>query len=293
MKRILVTGASGLVGSYFCRLLQEFDAYFLNHSGVVSEKSLVANLSDGESFLRTLKAIRPDIIVHLAAMTNVDKCEVEKEEADRVNHIPLKYLSRYLDENNSCFALYVSTDYIFDGLSGSYNESDVPMPVNWYGTTKLHGETEISLSRSTNWCIARTSTPYGIHDKKESFPLFVIKNLSSGKEVAAVTDQITSPTHTGNLANMLLEILERKMTGIIHVAGGSKLSRYEQAVMIARIFGLDDTLIKPVAIKDIKWKAPRPQNSSLSISKATDTLINKPIEYEKGLRMLSEEIRRL
>lgn len=131
-----------------------------------------------------------------------------------------------------------------------------------------------------------------MHDKKESFPLFVIKNLSSGKEVAAVTDQITSPTYTGNLANMLLEIAKRKMTGIIHVADRSKLSRYEQAIMVARVFGLDDRLIKPVAIKDINWKAPRPQNSSLSVSKATASLINKPLEYENGLRMLSEEMGR-
>lgn len=150
MERILVTGASGLVGSYFCRLLQEFDPYFLNHSGTASEKSLVADLSDGEIFYKTLKAIRPDIIIHLAALTNVDKCEMNREEADRVNHVPLMYISRYLDENRSCFVLYVSTDYVFDGLSGNYNESDAPTPVNWYGITKLYGETEILRSKSGN-----------------------------------------------------------------------------------------------------------------------------------------------
>jgi dTDP-4-dehydrorhamnose reductase len=92
-------------------------------------------------------------------MTDVDQCEVERNAADKINHLSVKELASYLTNNRECFVLYVSTDYVFDGERGDYKESDSTNPINWYGITKLFGEQELLGCDTERWCIARTSTP--------------------------------------------------------------------------------------------------------------------------------------
>jgi dTDP-4-dehydrorhamnose reductase len=294
-KRMLITGPSGLVGSYFCRLtaLKKYRLSTIAHSESISlGNSITVDLSDTTNLFRqAIYTIRPDIIVHLAAMTDVEQCEVERDLADNINHLAAKALTEYMlnTDNRECFLLYVSTDYVFDGEKGCYSEDDMPSPINWYGMTKLLGEQELLNSGSKNWCIARTSTPFGMHTKKSSFPLFIINNLSRNRETKVLTDQITSPTYAFNLAEMLLEIVENRIKGIMHVGGSSQISRFGQAEIIASKFGLNKNLLKPRTIKEMRWKAPRPKNSSLNITKAHNTLSNKPLGFKESLSRFADE----
>jgi dTDP-4-dehydrorhamnose reductase len=237
-----------------------------------------------------INKVEPDIIVHLAAMTNVDQCEIERNAADNVNHLSVKELVKYITNSKERFLLYVSTDYVFDGEKGDYLEEDDRNPINWYGITKLLGEQELLECNSENWCIARTSTPFGIHPKKLSFPLFIMKNLSREHEINVLTDQITSPTYALNLAEMMLEIIDKKVKGVMHLSGSSQISRFNQALEIASAFSLDKSLIKPTTINEMEWKARRPKNSSLNIIKAYNTLAKKPMEFKESLLLFAREL---
>ena len=237
--------------------------------------------------------IKPDIIINLVAMTNVDLCETEKELADRVNHLFVKDLDRSISQvNPDCFILQVSTDYVFDGQKGNYAENDETNPLGWYGLTKLRGEEELIHGRSRKWCIVRTSTPFGIHEKKQSFPVFVAKNLIEGKQIKVLKDQRTSPTYCQNLAEMLFDIVsnnERFTSQIIHASGSSQLSRFEQATMIARELGFKTDLIHPSFMTEMNWKAKRPKDSTLNVAKASDSLLHKPQTFIEGLQAFSKE----
>jgi dTDP-4-dehydrorhamnose reductase len=294
-KRVLITGSSGLVGCYFCRLtaLRKYRVYTLVH---LEQKSfgipISVDLSNSlESFRQVINEVKPSIIVHLAAMTNVEQCELERNIADNINHLSVKELANYMLNNEECFLLYVSTDYVFDGESGNYEESEKTNPINWYGTTKLLGEKELVNCNSENWCIARTSTPFGVHTKKLTFPSFVMKNLSQKNEISVLTDQITSPTYASSLAEMLLEIMENRLRGFIHVSGSSQISRFDQAHEIASVYDLDKKLIKPISMKEMQWKARRPKNSSLNTTKANKILAKKPVGFKESLLELATELR--
>ena len=230
------------------------------------------------------------MIVHLAALTNVDACETQRDIADKINHVSVRELSRYLEVNKKVFLLYISTDYVFDGVIGNYSEASPTNPINWYGKTKLMAEQELLESNSKNWCIARTSTPFGVHNKKQSFPIFVLNNLRAGQKIRVLTDQITSPTYSGNLAQMLVEIIKKKIRGVIHTASSSQISRFDQAVKIASLFGLNKELIMPSTMKEMNWKAARPIDSSLSVNLASNILSNKPIDFERGVIALKADL---
>jgi dTDP-4-dehydrorhamnose reductase len=297
-KRILITGSTGLVGSYFCRLtvLKKYRLYTLVHSvpaPTAFGTRISVDLSTSTDLFRlVLNKAQPDIIVHLAAMTDVERCEIQKNTANHINHLAVRELVDYVVNNNpDCFILLVSTDYVFDGEKGCYDETDKTNPINWYGKTKLLAEQELLHCRSDNWCIARTSTPFGIHTKKSTFPSFVIKNLSQHNKIKVLTDQITSPTYAFNLADMLFEIIESKIKGIVHASGSSKVSRFDQAVMIAKAVGLDKNLIKPTTIDQMGWKARRPRDSSLDVGKAYNTLAKKPMRFKESLSKFAAELK--
>jgi dTDP-4-dehydrorhamnose reductase len=293
-KKILITGSSGLVGSYFCRLttLKKYRAYTLFHLEPTNfGNSFSVDLSNSPGIFRqVLNEVEPDIIVHLAAMTNVDQCEIERNTADKINHLSVKQLVNYIGNNKECYLLYVSTDYVFDGEKGDYVEADETNPINWYGMTKLLGEQELLKCNSENWFIATTSTPYGVHAKKLSFPSFVVTNLSQKHEINVLTDQITSPTYALNLTEMMLELIDNRMKGIMHLSGSSQISRFKQAQEIASAYDLNKELIKPASIEGMRWKAHRPKNSSLNIQKAYATLAKKPMEFKESPLLFAAEL---
>jgi dTDP-4-dehydrorhamnose reductase len=286
-KRILITGSTGLVGTYFCGLsaLKKYRIYTLFHLEPTNfGNSISVDLSNSLGvFKQVLGELEPDIVVHLAAMTNVDQCEIERNAANYVNHLSVRELANYIVNGRECFVLYVSTDYVFDGEKGDYIETDNTNPINWYGMTKLLGEQELFECNSENWCIARTSTPFGLHPKKLSFPLFIVKNLSQGHEINVLTDQITSPTYALNLSEMMVEIIDKRVKGVMHLSGSSKISRFDQALEIASAYGLNKDLIKPASMNEMNWKARRPKDSSLNVRKAYNMLTKKPMEFKESL----------
>lgn len=234
--------------------------------------------------------LKPDAILHTAAFTDVDRCETEKETASRINYEATKVLSSSAARAGAYF-LYVSTDAVFDGDKGMYRESDEPHPINHYGVTKLLGEESVRAS-GAEYCVARASVIYGSKPaaQKENFALWLIEELRAGESVRIVDDQFVSPSLNSNVAEMVLELVERRLTGDYHVSGASRVNRYQFSRALAETFGLDASLIVPVTMKDMRWVARRPRDSSLDVSKAADSLVHAPLYLQPSLTRLREEL---
>ena len=289
--KVLVTGSAGLVGRQVVKDLsnshQVFSCY--NESKPEYGDSVKMDLKNHEMISSVLTEKKPEIVIHLGAMTGVDLCEKERTSASEINTKATEIIAKECSKLNS-FLVYVSTDYVFDGNLGMYKEDDVINPLGFYGKSKLEGE-KVVQNFSANWCIARTSTPFGLHPTKKSFPMWVIENLQKQKQIDVLIDQFTSPTYIPNLSRMLIEISERHITGIIHTAGASKISRYQMACMVSDKLNLDSTLLKQISINKMKWVAQRPKDSSLDVSRASSILNENPQKIDQSLNLFIDEMK--
>jgi dTDP-4-dehydrorhamnose reductase len=237
----------------------------------------------------TFKTIKPDVVVHAATLTDVDKCELNKPLAWKVNVEGTKNIVEAAKTTGS-FLIYISSDYVFGGETGHYKETDAPNPINYYGVTKLKAEEIVKTQKE--YFIARPSVMYGSTPAagKVNFALWIIENLRKGEHVKIVTDQWNTPTLNTNLAEMTLEVIERKLTGIYHLCGATRVSRLKFAEQIADVFSLDKGLIDKVLSSQFTLPAKRPMDSSLDTSKAQQTLQNKPLEMDMALKQLKFEL---
>jgi len=292
--RILITGVSGLLGSKVAEkaLKKGFEVYsgYLTHQPLFG-KPLRMDVSERKSVYSVVRNVKPDVIIHCAALTDVDKCEVEKDLAMKVNAEGARFLAEAAKEIDAYLAM-VSTDYVFDGFKGLYMEEDEPNPINFYGYSKLMGEKGVKQN-AKEYLIARTSVIYGAKPAagKVNFALWLINQLRTGQEVKILTDQYVSPTLNSNLADMLLEACDRRLTGTLHLAGAERVSRLQFAVKLAETFNLNKNLIKEAKTSEMNWIAKRPVDSSLDVSKAQRILKAKPLKLDEALNLLRQEIK--
>jgi len=289
--KFLVTGSTGLVGRQVVKDLTEknhkvYSCY--NNQKPQHGNPIHLDLTDLSSIATTIEQVKPDVIIHLAAMTDVDGCEVQKDLAFLINAQATEKLAKQAALQNAFF-VYVSTDYVFDGTKELWKENDKPNPLGNYGKSKLEGEKALG-NLASSWCIARISTPFGIHPKKKSFPLFIKQSLESNKEIPVLIDQFTSPTYVPNLSKMIIEVATRQISGIIHLAGATRLSRYELAELVAEKLSLDKSLLKPTKTSEMSWRAKRPRDSSLDVSYVSSILNEKPQKIEQTLDSFIGEI---
>ncbi len=283
MEKILVTGASGLLGSKIVeKAAKKYVVYPTHATRQFFPKSLKMDITDEKNVKRILSKVKPDIIIHTAAETNVDKCEINKDYALRVNAEGTKNLAEacnQLDEK----IVYVSTDYVFDGEKRFNTEEEKPNPINHYGLTKLIGEQHVA-KHCTDFVILRTSVLYGIHPQKPNFATWVISALKERKTLKVVENHYNSPTLADNLAEVILKIVNKELKGLYHTAGSERISRYEFALKIAEIFNLDANLIQPIRMSELKaWTAKRPKDSSLCVDKAKKEIGAKLLDVTQGL----------
>ncbi len=290
--KFLVTGSAGLVGRHVVKDLEDLgDTVYSAFHTSKPEHGIPTHMDLGseEKIKKIVEEVNPDAIIHLAAITDVDLCEKEKDLAIKINGHATKIISEQAARQKAFF-VYVSTDYVFDGKTGMKKESDQTNPINYYGKSKLEGENSV-MNLASSWCIARTSTLYGLHPTKNSFPIWVANNLKDNNEIKVLVDQFTSPTYVPNLSRMLIEIAKRQIIGIIHLAGATRISRYEVAELVADNLKLDKKLLKPTNISEMNWVAKRPKDSSLDVSQAISILKEKPFVIEQGLDSLVRELR--
>jgi dTDP-4-dehydrorhamnose reductase len=265
MKKVLITGAGGQLGSSM--ELEDFIMITTSrfHNDAVESPTIDADLDiTNEYQVKTIIAENdPDIIVHLAAMTNVDGCELNPDQAYEVN---VRGTVNLLNHFNGKFVL-LSTDYVFDGNEGPYSENDTVNPKNVYGKTKLEAERKVR-EFSADWLILRTNVVWNIGGKyKASFVDWLVEELDEGNQVRIVTDQWNNPTHTEDLGCVINKLLKHDASGLYHYGSAEVLNRYDFARLIANIYNLDENLIKPIMTQELNQLAKRPLRSGLKTNK--------------------------
>jgi dTDP-4-dehydrorhamnose reductase len=292
--RVLITGGTGLLGLKlleYC-LRKAIDVYAIDTTipPNIERKGMFTELdiTDAESITSMISELQPDVVVNTAAMTDVDLCETEKEQAWRVNAEGAKNVAKACLQARA-FLIHVSTAYVFEGEKGLYGEDDEPNPMSYYGYTKLKGE-EFVKNSSIEWCIARTDVLFGWgRPNRPNFATWVLSKLEKRENIKAITDQYCSPTLNSNLAEMMVEVAERKLQGILNLAGATRINRFDLAKKISKVFQLDEKIIQRAKAGDLEWKAKRPKDSSLKVEKAKKILSHKPLEIDDALRILKEE----
>lgn len=296
-KKILITGANGLLGQKFLALTKDENALeviptsrsvqALQLEGVSVE---LMDITNQEQVERLISSYKPDIVVNTAAMTQVDACESDRENAIAINTEAPAFIAKLSKANDFQF-IHISTDFIFDGKAGPYREDDQPNPVNFYGQTKLDAERKV-LEENPDSCILRTVLVYGIaaYMSRSNIVLWTRESLLNGKEIKVVTDQWRTPTLAEDLAQGVLLAIHKEAKGIFNISGREMMSPYQISQETAKVFGLDATLIKKADSSTFSQPAMRPPKTGFIIEKAENNLGYKPHSFTEGLELIKSQL---
>ena len=298
MNKVIITGSNGLLGqSLLNLLLAEKDKYQVfgfsrgsNRSGRDDFSYVSIDITEKEELKKAIIKIKPKFIINTAAMTQVDDCENSKESCDLLNVTVVKWLSE-ISFKIRAHLIHISTDFIFDGIKGNYSETDEANPLSYYGLSKLKSE-EVLVNSKINYTILRTILVYGkVYDmSRTNIVLWVKQMLENGKEITIVNDQFRTPTYVEDLALACKISMDKKATGIFNVASNTLLSVFEIAQEIAKAFGLDKKLIKPISTSTLNQTAPRPAKTGFNLTKTNKELGFYPKSFAEDLQKFKEII---
>ena len=293
--KILVTGANGLLGQHLIKLLLE-DRHQVLATGRgpsrldIYERDLYSyeetDICDWFAVRKLIKNGMPELVIHAAAMTQVDQCELNQASSFEANVRGTANI--LMHAKNLCrFFVYVSTDFVFDGKKGNYKEEDDLNPVNWYGLTKIRAE-ELVRRNSIPYAIVRTCLVYGnpLKGTRNNIISWTKENLEVGKRIKVVDDQLRTPTFVRDLARGILLLCNKKLPGIFHISGEEALTPYEMALRTAKYFQYDERLIERVNAEIFSQPARRPPKTGFVISLAKRELGYAPINFEMGLKAM-------
>ncbi|KON88338.1 dTDP-4-dehydrorhamnose reductase [Sporosarcina globispora] len=268
MVKILITGAHGQLGKELVRKSH------LSHS-IVSLGKKELDITSQDQVENVILHFKPQYIIHTAAFTSAEQCEIQRKKAFEVNALGAGIVAKTAEKVDARL-FYISTDYVFDGKKNSpYTVEDKPNPLSIYGMSKLLGERLVLLSKNAS--IIRTSWLFG-HDGS-NFVKTMLKLAKMGKEVKVVNDQIGCPTYVSDLAETILQLLEKK-NGIYHVSNSGYCSWYTFAQTIFEEAGFDSKLVKPVTTKEYGAICPRPEYSIMENNSLVKQGI-KPLRHWK------------
>jgi dTDP-4-dehydrorhamnose reductase len=283
--RILVTGASGLLG------LNLSLAALPSHQVIGVDRSRLAgvpfellnmDLMDEGALEKMFAASSPDALIHCAALADVDACQADPAASQRLNTVLPENLAAGCAKRGIPM-IQISTDAVLDGRqTGFYTEQDVPNPLGVYARTKLEGEQAV-LAVNREVIIARVNFFGWSLTGTRSLAEFFINNLRDGKPVNGFTDIFFCPMFVGDLAETLLLMLEKGLTGLYHVVGSEALSKFEFGQAIARQFGYDPELVQPISVDRSDLLAPRSHNLRLSVHKLSTDLGQPVPGFSTGL----------
>jgi dTDP-4-dehydrorhamnose reductase len=273
--RLLVTGATGLLGLNLSLLAARQGQTV---TGLVNTRSLQGvpfdvrqvNLLDREPALQAIEASRPEAIIHCAAIASINAAEQQPDLAQRLNAEVPGWLAEAAKRWNVPF-VHISTDAVFNGETGNYTEEDAVDPLSVYARTKLAGEQAVQAA-NPDAAIVRTVFYGWSLSGRRSLAEFFFNELEAGEQMKGFTDLRFCPLYVEDLAQALLEIIEKKLSGIYHVVGPDQLSKYDFGVRIAERFGLDPDLITPVSMNGLDRGAPRSLNLTLNSGKIEQAL---------------------
>lgn len=278
----LIAGAGGMLGTALQRVLAQRGIAF--EAPAESEFDITDEAGVRERVAAFSAAHPEGVLVNAAAYTNVERAEDDRERAYLVNETGPRLLAAAARDAGIRF-VHVSTDFVFDGTkTGPYSESDDPSPLSVYGASKLAGERAVAAEMPAA-LIVRTAWVFG--PGGVNFPTKILELASRLPELSVVTDEHGSPTYTLDLAEGILGLVDGCASGVFHLAGSGSCSRYEMALEIVRLAGID-TPVKPTTADAFPSKAPRPANSILDCSKAASFGVRMPEWRDALARFMAE-----
>lgn len=256
--RILVTGADGMLGSALCPLLRKRrHTVCATDVGVSDEGMEYLDVRDYEKVKEIIESFKPEMIIHLAAETDVDKCELEPDRAYLINTIGTQHITLMCQQYDITM-VYISTLGVFDGNKPEpYTEFDEPNPINIYGKAKLEGEKIVQCLLRKYYIVRAGWMMGGGHKRDKKFVAKIIKQLDKTKELKAVNDKFGSPTYTIDFSECLADLIETGYYGLYHCTNKGNVSRYEVAKKIIEFLGRSDVDITPVSSASFPLPAPR------------------------------------
>lgn len=256
--RIFITGGNGQLGRAMARTFADAENYLGRHE---TEDVTHPNI------IQTIRGFKPDVIVHAAAMTDVDACELKPDQAFLVNEQGTRHVAQAA-KRVGALMVYVSTDYVFDGTKESpYLETDPANPINVYGRSKLAGE-RATLEAADRWLIVRTSWVYG--EGRKNFVTNILEWAKTQPVLRLVKDKVGSPTYAKDLASAIKHLAQISATGIYHVSGEGRCTWVEYGQEILKIAGIEKEIV-PILFEELKRPAKRPSYSVLKNAQLNKT----------------------
>jgi len=298
MKKILITGSNGLLGQKLVYKLKDRkdveliatargENRLLNQNGYTFYSMDIGTKANVDE---VIDSVKPDHIIHTAAMTQVDDCELNHAACDNANVAAVQYIVDAAERNN-CHLVHISTDFIFDGKEGPYDETGVANPLSYYGNAKWKGELIVQKS-ALKWAILRTVLVFGIVDNmsRSNIVLWAKGALQKGAPINVVNDQFRSPTLAEDLADGCILSVEKNATGIYNISGKDTFNIIDLVKEVANYYGLDESLINPVSSETLNQAAKRPANTQLTIDKARRELGYNPHSFKEGIEIMQRQL---
>ena len=298
-KKVLVTGSNGLLGQKIIySLIERKDIDLLASSKGLNRLIIKSgyryvdlDITKNDEVKEVFENENPDAVINCAAMTNVDYCEENQDSCWEINVKAVENLAKSCEVSKS-HLLHLSTDFVFDGKSGPYNENDKPNPLHFYAKSKLKSE-EIVKKIMTNWTIARTIIIYGITDNmsRSNIVLWAKKEIENGNTINVVNDQLRSPTLAEDLAKGCISIIDKSAFGLYHLSGPKTYSILDLVHKVADFYNLDKSLILPVTSASLNQSATRPLSTGFDITKARKDLEFNPVDFLEGIKIMDQQIK--
>jgi dTDP-4-dehydrorhamnose reductase len=295
--KILVTGSNGLLGQKLCTLLDSDSSIELiatTRSQLNFElkngRFTTLDVTNEQQVAQVIEIEKPEVIIHTAAMTQVDQCETERETCWLNNVTAVEFIVRAATKVNA-HLIHVSTDFIFDGSHGPLDEQATPSPISYYGESKLAGE-QVVINSQLHWAILRTVLVYGVTKdmSRSNIVLWVKKSLEEGKKINVVNDQWRTPTLAEDLAAGCALAAKKKATGIFNISGEELMTPYDIAIQTADYFNLNKEQINQTDSTQFKQLAKRPPKTGFIITKAKNVLGYMPHSFKEGLNVLASQL---
>ena len=297
--RILITGSNGLLGQKLVAALRNDPEVELIATGrggdrtpqALGDRYHTLDITEPDSVREVIISTRPTTIIHTAAMTNVDACELDPPACHRQNVQATQYLVEAAKDVGAHF-IFLSTDFVFDGAQGPYTEEALPSPLSVYGHSKLEGERIVMNSGLEKWAVARTIIVYGVAPglSRSNVVLWAKDALEKGAPIRVVNDQWRMPTLAEDLADGCIRIAKRGVTGIFNLSGPDGMTILELVERVGHFFRSDTRIIEAVGSDQLGQPARRPPRTGFVLDKARRELGYSPRTFEEGLAVLKTQL---